>query len=346
MKSMMKRTLFALLNLAATVQVVWFYLSTVPSYLNLERYELGLEKTPFQHRLLMTVPLKWAHRSEFMNVTARHLSQLTSWFPRGMRPEALLEAPIDLVCVVTTGVVAYHLYAAASRTRMLLAFVYPLTLVMITATYSMNTFHRMRFIYDLPSLAFFSLGIYLIYFRSSKWLFVLLFVVATVNRETTLFLLMFYLLQEYQVAAFLPGWNRILAVLRGSWIVLPLALLWLGWHRWVEAHFASNQSEAGPRFWLNVGTFLWPCSWPQLLSTFAFCVPACILYRRQVRDKTLRIWQAVVPVWFVVMMRYGLFVEIRIFGELIPLFACSAALIAEHSISDRVTSDRSAPAIQ
>jgi hypothetical protein len=50
-------------NLLATIHIVWFYITKVPSVLSLPRYEMGVERMPFQGRLLMEYPLRWAHSS-------------------------------------------------------------------------------------------------------------------------------------------------------------------------------------------------------------------------------------------------------------------------------------------
>jgi hypothetical protein len=42
-----------------------------------------------------------------------------------------------------------------------------------------------------------------------------------------------------------------------------------------------------------------------------------------------------IPIWFACMMHFGIIVEIRVFGELIPLFARAAALLAEEGIHHR-----------
>jgi hypothetical protein len=322
-----------LMDFAASIHLVWFYLSCVPSYLHLERFEQGLESSPFQYRLLMMFPLRWAHQSPTLSKIAQNLSGMTAWFPHGVRPEGLVEAPVDAICVITTGLVARSIYVKASRTGILTPYVYPLTLLMIACTYVLYTMHRLRFVYDFPSLALFSIGLYLIYFRRSKGLFVSVFLVATINRETTLFLLAFYLLvppDDIGAGNKPSTWGRLL--FSRLIVVAPLLAYWIGWHVWVVAHFRNNATQSWSRVWLNVGILLWPTSWVQILSAFAFCWPLVLLLRREVADQTLRLWQWVPSIWLVFMLRYGIFIEVRIFGELIPYVACMAALISEEYI--------------
>lgn len=318
---------------AASVHVAWFYVALVPSALNLVRYEQGLERTPFQQRLLMTFPMRWAHDSAALGRLAHGLSAMPAWFPHGVRPEGIVEAAADLACIVITGLVARALYEAASPRRLLAPLVYPLTLVMIVATYCMNTMHRLRFVFDLPGMAFFSLGLYAIYFRRSRWLFAGLFVVATFNRETSLFLLLLYLSTRWaDTSGGVMERLRVVFGLRDTALVSGLGVFWIAWHVAVDRQFSANAVASGPRLSLNIGTLLWPTSWVQILCVFAFLGPLCVFDRGLVRDRTLRAWYWVFPVWFFFMLRFGILIEIRIFGELIPYVACLCALIAEERV--------------
>ena len=326
-----------LLNTLATIQLVWFYLARVPPALNLLSYEQGVERTPFQERMLLMFPLRYAHTSPLFQHTASFLNRAHGWFGPSsghIYAEGILELVIDLFCVVVTGVLARGLYQAASRTALLTPFVYPLVLVMITVTYAIQANYPLRFLYDLPAMAFFTAGLALLYFHSNRLLFAALFIVATINRETTLLLLPAYLLMQCGPVTCQPGgqarwrWNQLLS--RGTLgLSIPLLAWWIAWHLWVVHHFAANVSAAGPRLALNLGTILVPLSWPQLFSVAAYLWPLTFLYRRQIIDPTLRAWTRLPFIWLMFMLAYGLLIETRIFGELIGYFACTSALIAE-----------------
>ena len=329
--------LAGLLGLAASVHVAWFYVALVPSALNLLQYEQGQERTPFQQRLLMMFPLRWAHGSATLGRLAHRLSAMPAWFPYGVHAEGIVEAASSLACIVIAGLVAKAMYEAASPRKLLGPWVYPLTLVMIVATYCLNTMHRLRFVFDFPGMAFFSAGLYLIYFRRSRMLFAVLFIVATFNRETSLFLLLMYLLKSWADAGdgTVAGRLRTVLDLRNTVLVGGLGIFWMVWHVAVGRRFGANAVASGPRFWLNIGTLLWPTSWAQILCVFAFLGPLCMVDRKLVRDRTLRAWYWVFPVWLAFMMRFGILIEIRIFGELIPYVACLVALIAEEHLVQR-----------
>ncbi len=320
----------ALVNVLATVQVVWFYINRVPPHLHLAAYEQGLERKPFQYRVLLMYPMRWAHQSAALQGLAHRLNAMPGWFPNGVRAEGLAQAPVDLLCVALAGWVARRIYVASSRTGLLTPFVYPLTLVMIASTYCLLNIHLLRFLYDLPSLGFFAAGLELIYFRRNPWWLAALFLVATVNRETSIFLLLFFVLARCAEGGRLV-WKR-------AWepaslgLVIPLALFWVGWHVYIAGKYAGNPSESLPRVYLNLGLLLLPITWPQIFGALGYVWPFLLVFRREIADPVLRAWMWVAPLWVAVMLYYGILVETRLFGELIPLFACAAALVCERRL--------------
>ncbi len=324
------------LELFATIQVVWLYLALVPSAMDLLSYERGTGPMPFQGRILLMLPMRWAHDSLPLQRLAMGMSSMPGWFGRVRHPEGILEAVLDVCAVALTGWLARRLYLAASPLGLLTPFVYPLTLVMITATYDLNAVHPLRFVYDLPSLALFSLGLEAIYFRRSMLWFALVFTVVTANRETSLFLLLLEALTLWSESKKVAGGQRtsgrlaVLALLLGGWV---------GWHIWAAHLFAANRTAAAPRLLLlNAGTMLCPFSWPQLLSAGAFCGPLLVVGARRIADTRLRVWRWVLPIWFCFMLFYGLLIETRIFGELIAYAACCVALLAEQEMVLRLRS--------
>jgi len=323
---------FTALNLLATIQVVWFYVNRVPPHIQLLAYEQGRERTPFQYRVLMMWPMRWAHSSPAIIRLAHALNSMPGWFPNGVRPEGLVQAPIDLASVIVAGVVARRLYLGASRSGLLAPIVYPLTLVMIASTYCLLNIHLLRFIYDLPSLAFFSIGLELIYFRRSLLLFALLFVVATFNRETSLFLLVFFAVAEYVRGG---GDVRLWYSARILRLLVPLSVFWLAWHAYIAHRYSANPTESLARVYLNIGLLLLPVTWPQIFAAFCYLWPLVLLSRHEISDDLLRAWWWIVPAWFAFMFYYGIFIETRIFGELIPYFACTAALVGEKALLRR-----------
>ena len=331
-----------LLEFIATIHVVWLYLAVVPSAMDLLSYERGTGPMPFQGRILLMFPMQWAHDNLLLQRVAMGMASMPGWFGRGPHPEGIVEALLDVCAVMLAGWIARRLYLAASPLGLLTPFMYPLTLVMITATYVLNAVHPLRFVYDLPSLALFSLGLEAIYFRRSIFWFALVFTVVTANRETSLFLLLLEALTLWSELKKDSGGRRsygrlaMLALLLGAWV---------GWHIWAAHLFATNRTAVAPRLLLlNAGTLLCPLSWPQLLSAGAFCGPLLVFGARRVADARLRVWRWALPIWFCFMLFYGLLIETRIFGELIAYAACCVALLAEQEMALRLRSSKGSSA--
>ena len=327
--------LFGLYALA-TIQVAWCYLWLTRPYVNTFLYERGQERMPFQGRALMMLPMQAAHSSTALRLAGELFAVSRFWFPRTVQPEVLIQAIINVGCLAVTGVLTTQIYTASSRHRLLTPMVYPLVLMAFAVTYILHTVQNFRFIYDLPSLAFFTTALYLIYFRRHWGWFAVLFLVATVNRETTLLLLPLYLLD----GAIHDGrieLRRLLAS-RNLLVVVPLALFWIGWEVFIRHHFAGNRSEFYPRLNWNIKSLLLPHAWPQLLSACGYLLPFVLVMRRHIPDPRLRAWLWLFPVWLLFMFSYGILIETRVFGELIPLVVCSSTLIFEELLLARMRS--------
>lgn len=329
------RTLYAF----ATIQMVWAYHSRVSPFLHLRRYENGLEVLPCQTRVLMMLALRWAHRSPFLLYLADLFSKITPIYRSQIRPESFVFAITDTLGIAVAGWVATRIYEAASERRLLTAYVYALVLVFCVTSYVLLALHPYRFYYDLPSLGFFAVGLYLIYFRKHPLFFAALFIVATLNRETTLLLLLFFVLAAVTEEGAID-WSRVYAP-RTLAVVLPLAIYWTGWHILVNRLYAHDRLAWIPAIKINSVLLVWPPAWPQMLAAGCYSILPIYLYRGLVKDPTLRIWLWALPPWFGIIFLYGIVAEPRLFGELIPYLACMTILIAEQAIVGSLASTAS-----
>jgi hypothetical protein len=321
-----------LVYLVATIQFVWCYLWLTRPYVNTLLYEEGRERMPFQGRVLMMLPMQWAHQSSALRWMAEPFAKSHFWFPKPVAPEVLVQAVIDVLCLMLTGYLTTKIYQASSR-RLLTPMVYPLLLVVCCSTYVMHTVQNFRFLYDLPSLTFFAAAMYLMYFRRHRIYFAGIFVLATINRETTLLLLPLYMLNEAVEEGRLQ-WPLVLRA-RTLWVVVPLVLVWGGWQIFIRHLFAQNVSEFYPRINWNVKSLVAPQAWPQLLSACGYLLLFVVVMRRRIIDPRLRAWLWLLPVWFMFMFVYGILIETRVFGELIPFVVCATALIVEELLLAR-----------
>lgn len=332
-----RKLILAAVYVMATVQFVWCYLWLTRPYVNTFLFEQGKERMPFQGRSLMMLPMRWAHRSDLLRGIAEPFGHSRFWFPKPVAPEVLVQAAIDVACLLLTGYLTVRTYQASSRHRLLTPFIYPLLLVVCAATYVMHTVQNFRFLYDLPSLAFFAAAMYLMYFRWHWIYFAGLFVLATLNRETTLLLLPLWMLNG-AVEDDEDGelrWPRLFRR-RTLQVVVPLAVFWAAWQIVIRHVFAQNASEFYPRIDWNVKSLLVPQAWPQLLSACGYLLLFVVATRTRLHDPRLRAWLWLVPVWCVFMFVYGILIETRVFGELIPMLVCAAALITEDMLIERV----------
>jgi hypothetical protein len=338
-----RKALLLAMYFMATVQVLGCYFTLVHPYINTVLYETGKERLPFQTRLLLMPLMRWAHGSQAAAAAAAIFHPNRYWYLRPPEPEAIVQLLVNFASLLIAGYATQQIYRAASRNQedsgeLLGVFVYPLFLLLFTLHYVLHTIQNFRFIYDLPSLAFFAVGLWLIYFRRHPLLFAALFIVATLNRETTLLLLPFFMLS----AATGDGdfnlkrdWRRAFSP-RTLAVVVPLALFWWGWHLFVFHVFKYNVSEYYPRIAVNLYTFAHPRYWPQLLSAGGFLLPFVFFFRRSIDDPQLRAWMWALPLWLGVMFFWGILDETRVFGELLPYFTCLAILTAEHWIRTEV----------
>jgi hypothetical protein len=330
-----KQRLWWVIYVLATVQFAGTYYFLAHSYLDYNRFEHGYERLPFQTRLLLAPLFRWADNNHSLVRYASRLSENAYFFPGGIVPRDILAFYLDIVCVLVAGWVAVRLYTAATRKNLLKELVYPVFLGLCFITYVLHMAQNYRFAYDLPSLAFFSVGLYLIYFRKSPLWFVALFAVATLNRETTLLLLPFYVLSYLIDERGRVEWKRAYSA-QVIGVVLPLALYWGVWHLLVFHLFKHNVSEYYSRFLVNLNTCRALRFYPQMFSVLGYLPPFLWLNRKKIQDPQLRIWFWVLPIWFCFMLVWGILVETRIFGELLSYTACITVIMAEEAIVSRM----------
>ena len=323
------------LYVLATVQFVGAYIYLEFPYVNLQLWEDGSERLPFQTRLLLAPLYRWVDHASWTTAYAARLARNTYFFPNGVTAGGVLEFYLGIACVLVSGFVAVRIYNASTRRGLLRPLVFPIFLGMCVLAYIVHTVQNFRYVYDMPSLLAFAVGFYLIYFRKPLVWFVLLFAMATLNRETTLLLLPFWAVSQALQPNGDVRWRALLAwpVLA---VVASLGLYWAAWHHLVFAMFGANPSEYYPRLGWNLHAFIRLRYWPQLASAFGFLWPFLFLYRRQVRDPQLRAWLLILPVWYAFMLLWAIVTETRVFGELLPFLAPVAAIMAEEIFAAKV----------
>lgn len=325
-----KNALVIALVVLAAAQFARCYTTLTIFYLDLTAYANGTGPMPYQGRLLMMLPLRWAQRSRFLLL---HTAGSQGAF---RTPNSALITFVAFVSVCLACWLVTVFYLRVSQRRAFPWMPASLLLVLCAVMYILHS-QNVMYPYDLPSLLFFTLGLYLIYTERVWWL-VALFPIATLNREVTMFLILVLALDRY-AAAGMKG------VFKPK-VVVQLALLcaiWLGLHVWVGHKFAHNPTEMGSRLFKNIHNILTPQYWPQLAASGAYLLPLLWVYRKSILDARFRSYLWVILPWTAMMFFYGEIVETRLFGELGGLLAVAATLAFEEQITARYGGNRIAP---
>jgi len=180
-----------------------------------------------------------------------------------------------------------------------------------------NYFNYFFYPYDIPGVVFFTLGLILI--RNQNWrLFYPVFVLATFNRETSIFLTVAVALALFDKVS-----PRTLALLIGSQLVIWIAIkaaLWM--------FYRDNPSHGVGlyvfQFKVNVATFREiPLKAFAALSTWGALWIAGLMWYRRIDDPFLRRNLWIVPLFMLAMLVVGFVIEVRIYGEVLPIIVAA-----------------------
>ncbi len=187
--------------------------------------------------------------------------------------------------------------------------------------------------YDMPSIFFFTLGLVLMY--QQKWiLFYIIFTLATLNRETSCFLTFIYLLTSIKTekltkvilhccAQFLI-WATIKTILFKLFFHNP-GQNGFEWH-----HIGSHVTHLST----NISFLLDIKNYSFFFSNLGFIWIIDFYYYHKIKIEFIRRSMLVIFPFFIGMMFVGNVYEIRIFGELIPVFLMAfLVILMEPSVS-------------
>ena len=179
--------------------------------------------------------------------------------------------------------------------------------------------------FDTPALLFLTLGLTFLY--QKKWtLYYGLFVVATLNRETTCFLTMIYLFTTL-------GRERLPRI---AGHCAAQFVIWMSIKVVLGRVFAGNpgvdgfewMDGSGVPHWLdNLRFFAKPSNVPAFLSMMGFLWIPVLCYYKRIDDVFVRRALWVIPVFFSGMFFVANIYELRIFAELIPVVLTPFLLI-------------------
>ncbi|MEO6910596.1 MAG: hypothetical protein ABI158_06705 [Edaphobacter sp.] len=310
------------------------YLSN-PAYLNMERYLQGQAGAPYQYRVLPMYIFRALIHTRAVEAIVRHVPKPLS----------------DPYQVIQFGIAFFTILGAVLATSATIrrltgdrVFARWTSLLVVYMTYFNLAPHwglNYTLPYDVPSLFFFCLGVYLIISRHWR-VYYLMFPLAVLNRETACFLTVFFVVWEWirsgegHSAVVEPVSKRVMRLLPH---VLVQAAIWIGLKIYLAHVFVSNPAagdlENGSIFAghlsYNLHEFVKPQQWPVFLSICGFLLPALWIGRKWIRCAGIS-WGCgiVMGLWFLGMMKVGVTTEIRIFSEWTAFAVPALALIVYH----------------
>jgi len=305
-----------------------------PQFVYLPLYTQYGERMPYQGRVLMA----WV-----LHVTAGNprlepvLAKIGTHVPTGLGdPHILVLLVSTFVAIFTAVLAARATLLALTGDRRFASWVALLTLYM--AYFNLLAIYGLTYTlpYDVPSLALFSIAVWLVMTRR-YWSLLAIFVVGTLNRETFCFITLFMTLYTwFDMRQQATGEHN-----RSTWLrrvaphILLQAIVWVAIKLAIHHVFRNNPVDMGNTnsvvdFHLlkNVESLLKPQQWPLYLSLFGFTLPLFFWGYRWVSDRALaRSLAILLAVWAMAMMIVGVIVEIRIFDELTAFLVPAIGLI-------------------
>lgn len=328
-RQVVRATFWYLLTLLICAHFSLTYVADRPLFISLHEYAAGRAKIPYQYRILVGWLLHaMASIPDFANAAGR-----LPFF----RHDPYLLGLLLIVCPALFGAVVATRASITLLTGDAVYGRWASLLLVYLSYFTLSLSYGLNYVlpYDVPSLLFFCLGIYLL-LRRRYWIYYPVFFLAVLNRETSAFLALFFCVCEWFY------WEKESTVERltrrigphvllqaGIWVAIKIELVRLYGHNLSDT--SSTNPLVADHLFYNLRELLKPQQWPLLASVFGFLLPALILGRRYIRERRIA-WACalMLPLWFIAMMVVAVVVEIRVFNELNSILAIALALIGYH----------------
>lgn len=171
--------------------------------------------------------------------------------------------------------------------------------------------------WDLPAVLFTTLGV--LWIREQRWAwYYWVFPFATLNRETTSFLIVVFALTQFGKMR----WFELAQHLASQFAI------WIGIKLLLNFTFSRNPgigeyyADALKDNWALVKV---PASWGTLILVFGFLWLPLLVFARHIQDRFARRALCVVPLFFAFSFVLAQFDELRIYGEMLPLVVLALA---------------------
>ena len=310
----------------------------LPDYLNLGQYTRGLAPTPYQYRLLPMLLFRLLSARPILLKVAQHA-------PAQFRdPHQIVQMIFVLLSMLGSILATAGTLSNLTGDRIFSRWFSFLVVYMAYFDLAPGWGLAYSFPYDVPSLFFFSIGVYLTVVQKS-WLYYLVYPLAALNRETICFLSIFFLIWKWQESrGRLASWSRNKQLQLFAHAAAQAAI-WIGVKIYVAHLYAGNPVEgAGQghnsllnhKLPFNLHELMKPQQWPVLMSAFGFLLPVLWAQRRWIQRPSI-LWSCALlfPLWFVGMMLVGIITELRVFSELSAFAVPALALIVHNRFYPR-----------
>ncbi len=286
------------------------------SYIDLQRYEAGQERLPFQARVGMMPLLRAVHGNAALSRLARSLQQ-----DQGVQHIVIEPYTAEKLASYAAGVLSMVVMAGAAgrygfRRFPRVWWLFPaVVLGVFYASYAARADQNLWYPYDLPHAALFTLGA-LALLEGHLALVALWFALDVPMRETALFLLPCVL-----AVGWVRGERR-----RAALLAAGMAVFWLAVRIAIARHFPGRASGLQIPYHVNGHDLLTPKHWPQLMSVFGFLgLPLVLNLRRLTPPEKAFLLGAVPGVALAALL--GIWEETRVWVEWNAAFACLAATL-------------------
>jgi len=171
--------------------------------------------------------------------------------------------------------------------------------------------------WDLPAVLFTTLGLLWIQQRRWSWYY-WVFPFATLNRETTSFLIVAFALTQFGRMKWLPYFEH-LAAQAAIWLCIKWLLgMTFEKNPGIGEYYADALKD-------NLAALREPSTYGSLSLVFGFLWLPLILFAWSIRESFVRRAVLVVPLFFCVTFLLAQFDELRIYGEMLPLVVLALA---------------------
>jgi hypothetical protein len=164
--------------------------SSILDFLDLKAYMQGLEKTPYQYRILMMWVFQLLATQRVTLTLAQHVQHLHVP-PQFATPQQLVQLLVVLASMFGAVLATAGTLTRLTGDRIFSRWMSLLVIYMAYFNLAPGWGLRYTFPYDVPSLTFFSLGVYLVV-SNRNWLYYIVYPIAVLNRETICFLTIFF----------------------------------------------------------------------------------------------------------------------------------------------------------